>query len=156
MAMPFWPKTDYERFVELFEYVDANLTKASPWTGYDRIYDPASFFEPPALSTDPEAPTLYGVWGIESVEFHGEIFDPDVAGARNVELLLSIFQQKPKRGGSAIAPTLEAFSAVWAQMQAASVSGLTLGTQSMRWTHPPMREDPDFFESQLAVEVTST
>lgn len=155
MAMAFWPKTDYERLVELFEYVDANLAAVAPWEGWDRIYDPMAFFNPPALSKDPVAPTLYGVWGIDRIRKEDPL-DPDTPGPRNLELMLSIFQEKPPSGGAATSgATLAAAEAVWAQMQAASVANLQLGPQSMNWTHAPMRDYPDFFESQITLEATS-
>lgn len=155
MAMPFWATTDYDRIVDLMNAAEGGLSPVAPWAGFTTIYDPESFVAPPTLSDDPEAPTIFCTWGFDA-HVPVETQDPDTAGTRSIEVAIAFFQQKPASGGAATTGATRLLAAaLWTQLQAASITGLYIVPQSMRWQSPPLRDFPDFFESRMTVELSS-
>jgi hypothetical protein len=152
MPMPFWPATDYDRIIDLFEAVRPNIS--APSTNYDRLYDPDVSFTPPDESTDPKNPAMFATWGFDS-HVPEETMDPDTAGSRRIILSIAFWTQRKGTSGIVSGTARLLGAEFFRELQSASVANLVFIPQTMRWTEPPGRPDPDWMESAMTFELHS-
>lgn len=154
MAMPFWPSTDYARVVTLFDNLAQDVTEST--TGWAGLYDPNTTFDAPAVTADPENPATFATWGFDS-HLPTPTLDPDTAGSRQIFITIAFFTERGEAHGSVGGYARDMAAEYFRELQDATnhPAGIDFIPQTMLWTEPPGRPDPDWIEAQMRIELLS-
>ena len=153
MPMEFWPSTDFDRIVDLFDAIGKKITP--PSTNYKALFDPETTFDPPEGSGDPTQPAMFATWGFDENIPLGTL-EPDRAAMRRITVSVSFWTERGEVSGAQTGYNRGLAGEFFRELQDATnhPAGVDFIPQSMRWRSLG-RSDPDWIESQMSFDLTS-